>query len=113
MKHITIDESMELFVGTLRHCGVHLLEMSDDDIGYYIFEEFDGGAISFLHEYTLSRLREAKLITEEVSQKSAELRYKFMALIDTPLWDVDSVKVSEEWRAILELSDEIKALLGL
>ena len=42
MQNISLSKLMELYVDTLQHCGTHLLEMSDEDIGYYIFEEFDG-----------------------------------------------------------------------
>ena len=109
----TVNDLMTDYIDTLQNCGLHLLEMSDEYIGYYIFEEFDGGVISFLHENTLSELRKANLITETISQKSAELRSKFMALESTDLWNVDSVKSSKEWREILELSDEIKSSLNL
>ena len=108
---ITVNKLMELFVDTLQKCGIHLLEMSDEYIGYYIFEEFDSGAISFLHESSLVKLKEAGLITESVSQKSAELRRKFIVLQNTDHWNVDSVKHSKEWREVLELSDEIKLLM--
>jgi len=113
MYNRTVKDLMIDYVDTLKQCGLHLLEMSDEDIGYYIFEEFDGGAISFLHENTLSELKKANLITETVSQKSAELRSKFLALQDTDLWNIDSVKRSKEWREILELSDEIKSLITI
>ena len=82
--NITIN--MELFVDTLQKCGVHLLEMNDD-IGYYIFEEFDVGATTFLHENTLLILKTANLINGEISQKNSELRSKFMNLQD--LQDTD------------------------
>lgn len=111
MMDITVNELMELFIDTLQKCGLHLLEMIDENIEYFIFEEFDIGACSFLHENTLSKLRNANMITEIVSQKSAELREKFFALQNTNMWTVDSIKHSQEWREILELSDEIKALL--
>lgn len=111
MNNRTVKDLMIDFVDTLQQCGMHLLKMSDEDIEYHIFEEFDGGAISFLHENTLSELKKANLITEIMLQKSAELRIKFMALIDTEQWNVDSVKYSKKWREILELSDEIKSLL--
>jgi hypothetical protein len=113
MMDITVNELMELFVDTLQKCGACLLEMSDEHIGYYIFEEFDSGAISFLHENSLLKLKEAGLITENTSQKSAELRSKFMALQNTNQWSVDSVKCSKEWREVLELSDEIKSLMAI
>ena len=106
---ITANELMELFIDTLQKCGVHLLEMSDDSIGYYVFEEFNSGVTSFLHDNSLFKLKETGLITGTIMQKSAELRHKFMALENTDLWNVDSVKYAKELREVLELSDEIKS----
>ena len=108
---ISINKLMEFYVDTLEKCGENLLEMSDEDIKYNIFEEFDVGAISFLHDNTLSKLKEANLITEEISQKSSVLRSKFLLLQNTDLWNVVSVRNSENWNEILKLSDEIKSLL--
>lgn len=104
---------MELFVDTLQKCGMHLLEKDDAYIGYCIFEEFDTGAVSFLHNDTLQKLKTANLINENVSQKSSELRSKFMKLQNTDQWNVNSVKRSKAWREILELSDEIKSLMEI
>jgi len=111
MIEITVDKLMELYIDTLQKCGMQLLEMKDDYIGYCIFEEFDTGVISFLHNNTLSRLKQANLITETIAQKCTLLREKFMKLQNTELWNIKSVKHSQEWREILELSDEIRALL--
>lgn len=108
---ISINKLMEFYVDTLEKCGENLLEMSDEDIKYNIFEEFDVGAISFLHDNTLSKLKEANLITEEISQKSSVLRSKFLLLQNTDLWNVVSVRNSRNWNEILKLSDEIKSLL--
>ena len=110
---ITINELIEFFVDTLQKCGMYLLEKNDEYIGYCIFEEFDSGATSFLHDDTLLRLKTANLINENVSQKCSELRSKFMKLQNTDHWNVDSVKFTKEWREILELSDEIKSLMAI
>jgi hypothetical protein len=108
---ISINKLMEFYVDTLEKCGTNLLKMSDEDIEYNIFEEFDVGAISFLHDDTLAKLKGANLLTEEISQKSSLLRNKFLLLQNTDLWNVDSVKISKNWSEILKLSDEIKSLL--
>jgi hypothetical protein len=107
----TVNDLMEDFTDTLQQCGTHLLKKSNEDVEYYIFEEFDVCAGSFLHQNTLTVLLEAGLITEDIAKKSSELREKFFALENTNQWDVDSVKCSAEWRELLELSDEIKSLL--
>lgn len=109
---ISVDKLMELYVDTLQKCGTHLLKMGDEDIEYNIFEEFDIGVISFLHDETLLKLKKANLITEKVSQKSSALRNKFMELQNTDQYNVESVRHSITWREILELSDEIKSLLN-
>jgi hypothetical protein len=103
---------MELFVDTLNKCGLHLLTKSDEEIGYSIFEEFDTGATSFLHRNALAKLIEADLITEEAAQKCAVLREKVMKLQGTKEWNICSVKYSNLWREVLELSDQIKSLCG-
>lgn len=108
---ISTNKLMEFYIDTLEKCGTYLLKMSDEDIEYNIFEEFDLGVISFLHDDTLSKFKEANLITEEISQKSSVLRSNFMLLQNTDQWNVDSVRNSENWNKILKLSDEIKSLL--
>lgn len=112
MNKITSKESFDLFWYTLEEFGVHLLGCSDEDIGYYIFEEFDTNCISFLHENTLKQLLEAGLINKEIFDKSLVLADKFRKLENTPLWAVSKVKVSPEWLEILTLSDEIKKLIS-
>jgi hypothetical protein len=108
---IPVGKLMDLFVDTVQKCGSYLLEMDDEDIDYYIFEEFNIGASSFLHNSTISKLKGAELITDEILAMSAELREKYFALENTNMWNVESVKCSKEWREVLNLSDEIKALL--
>jgi hypothetical protein len=107
----TVNDLMEDFLDTLQQCGMHLLKMNNEEIEYYIFEEFDVCAGSFLHENTLSVLLESGLITENIAKKSSDLREKFFAMENTDQWNVNSIKRSIRWQEILELSDEIKSLL--
>ena len=108
---ISVEKLMELYSNTLQNCGMDLLLMSDGDIEYKVFEEFDIGAISFLHFDSLNRLKQSGLINETVLQLSAKLRTDFMALQNTQEWDIDAVRNSERWRTILELADDIKLRL--
>ncbi|GBG07635.1 hypothetical protein PAT3040_02191 [Paenibacillus agaridevorans] len=48
----TVTERMELFLDTLQN-GTYLLNADKTTIEYKIFEEFDIGAISFLHNNNL------------------------------------------------------------
>ncbi len=96
---------------TLQKCGTYLLDADKTTIEYNIFEEFDIGAISFLHINNLIILKDAGLINELVMSKSIELRDKFMELQGNEKWNIESVKNSTEWLEILELSDEMKRML--
>ena len=101
-------ERYELFEEALSHCGKFLLNLADEDIEYHIFEEFDGDCISFLNEKHLNRLLQMKKIPLEIVNMALELSSKFRAFENTKLWNVQSVKSSEEWLEVLELSDYIK-----
>jgi len=109
--NISVDILMELYVDTLNNVGTNLLTLTDKEISHNVFEEFDIGAISFLHENSLLKLKENGQISEKIMRKSIELRDKFRELENTELWNVDSIKYSDEWQEILKLSDEIKLLL--
>lgn len=102
---------MELFLDTLQRCGTYLLNAEDKIIEYNIFEEFDVGAVSFLHIDSLTKLNDSGLINDEVKDKSSMLRRMVMDLQGSELWNVIGVRSSPEWRKILELSDEIKKML--
>ncbi|MCL1810464.1 MAG: hypothetical protein FWG42_11975 [Clostridiales bacterium] len=112
-REITIEELREFYRDTLDKCGLFLLRSKDEDVACNIFEEFDIGVVTFLHERSLERLKNADLISEEVLLKSLELRKKTMALQNTSLWNISAVKNSKEWLEILELSDSIKADMRL
>jgi len=110
MKEISMEKRFDLYMDTLEKCGTYYL--SDEMIGYYIFEEFDVGAISFLHENNMLVLVNDGVIDNDIYFKSQILRKKFMALQGTELWNIDSVKKSLEWKEILQLSDKIKELIN-
>ena len=101
-------ERYELFKEALSHCGKFLLNLADEDIEYHIFEEFDGDCTSFLNEKNLNRLLQTGKIPLEIVDMAHELSDKFRAFENTKLWNVQSVKSSEEWLEVLELSDRIK-----
>ena len=101
-------ERYELFEEALSHCGTFLLDLSDEDIEYHVFEEFDGDCTSFLHANNLNLLQQSGKITMEIVDMALELSSKFRVLENTKLWNVQSVKSSKEWLEVLELSDYIK-----
>ncbi len=104
-------DSYELFKNALDHCGSFLLDLSNEDLGYHLFEEFDGDSISFLNENFLTQLLSSGRISREIVDMSLELSKKFRALENTELWNVKSVKENQKWFEILALSDQIQAML--
>ncbi len=102
---------MELYLDTIDKCGMFLLNSDDEVIEYNIFEEFDIGVNTFLHIDNLIRLKNEQLINEKVLEKSCLVRELVIKLQNGDKWNVNAVKYSDEWREILELTDEIKALI--
>ena len=102
------DQMYEYFTDTLRHCGLFLLALDDEEIGWHLFEEFDGDCVSFLDENTLKLLCAAGKITSETADAALLLSRKLRALEKADLWNPSAVRTSGRWREILALSDEIK-----
>ena len=101
----------EEYIKTLNRCGVFLLDLSDKEIGYNIFEEFDIGVIAFLYYKNIDLFKKVGFIDEIIAQKSIELSSKVMDLKKTKLWNIESFKTTNEWLEIMHLSDEIKCLI--
>ena len=112
MNNDNVNQSMyDLFKNTYEHCGTFLLHLSDEEIGWHLFEEFDGDCISFLHKDNIEALRQTGKITEESARLAIELSDRFRALENTELWNVPSVKENTKWLEILKLSDRVRASL--
>jgi len=107
------DNYQNEFKYTLEQCGLFLLQSSDETIGHCIFEEFDTYARTFLYDDMLERFLDEGLIDDEIMSKCMKLRSLFVNIQTnyTDLWNIKSVRISEYWRGILELSDETKESL--
>ena len=90
----------------------YLLSSNDSVIEYYIFEEFDVGAVSFLPSNNLQKLFEAGLINDEVKYKILTLRNKFLELQKGDEWNINAVRSSSEWKQVLDLADEINSIVS-
>ncbi|OCA79637.1 hypothetical protein BBH99_18280 [Chryseobacterium contaminans] len=101
----------EYFLDTLSHCGSFILDSSKEDIEYQIFEEFDIGIISFLHEDSLKQLLDSKLITFDVYNRCLLLRKRVLELQELDLWKIDLIKTNKKWREVIVLCDEIKYMI--
>lgn len=111
MKEISIQTLYELYLDTINRCGTYLLNSDDETIEYEIFEEFDIGAISFLHNDNLMKLFKAGYISENKVNKSIQLRQIVTDLQHDGEWDIENFKVSMRWKNLLILADELKALV--
>jgi len=107
MKEISLAELYEYYLDTVGRCTSALLHQSDEDIGYNLFEEFDVGAQSFLHEDNLAKLYEAGYIDEETLAVSKGVRVRWFAL-QSRSWTIEEIKSSMEWRELFGLCDWLK-----
>ena len=104
-------DKYELFKVALTHCGTFLLNLPNEDIGYHLFQEFDGDCISFLNEDYLTQLLYSGKIMPQIVDMSLALSKKLRTLENTELWNIQSVRENQKWLEILELSDKIQAML--
>lgn len=108
MNKITIGKLFELYLDTLNKCGEKTRHMSDELIGYNIFEEFIVGATSFFASNSLNDLLDNGLIDEQIYSDSEKLRKHTLNLDGSNQWDVSSFRSAESWNEIILLSDKIK-----
>ncbi|MFS0881492.1 hypothetical protein [Metabacillus niabensis] len=108
---ITIGESFELFLETLKHSNSNVLTLSDELIEYYLLEEFAMEAPAYLSEFTLDRLRSEGIIDEEILGKSKKLQSVYFLIDQMKVWNSLSIKKSSEWKEIFSLSDQICELI--
>jgi hypothetical protein len=110
MKRISDAELYEFYVDTLSRCSQRLRALTDEELIYNLSEEFDIGAITFLHANTLSRLREAGYLDDELVRQSGDLRARWMALMQQQP-TLEQLKSSAELDALFDLSDSIRSRL--
>ena len=98
------------FINTLNECGIFLLSVDDEKIGYFIFEEFDIDVRSNLCDNNLAMFISEGWIDDPIEEKCKKMRDSFCEIqtLHPQIWNVNSVRTSEKWLEILKLSDEIK-----
>lgn len=111
MEPISCAVLFELFIDTLDHFGTFLLNEDTESIERYVFEEFDDGCISFLHDNALNRLMDGGCISAEVYPLCQRLHKNFRALDGTALWNTEAVRTTSEWYELLSLADKIRKLV--
>lgn len=104
---MNINKLFDLYLDTIKKCGSYLLESSEDDIGYFIFEEFDIGCVTFLHNDSLSRLLKSGKINKTQYNESIFLREKKIELERSNKWMIGLVKEDERWRELFKIADKL------
>ena len=108
MKQVSIDKLFDLYLDTIARCRFDLDERSPAEVEYDLFEEFDVGATSFLHDDALRRLHEAGYIDREAQQWSRELRRQWLELQQSSR-NIEDIKTDGRWRVLFELAERLHA----
>ncbi|PDK02465.1 hypothetical protein AF280_11430 [Listeria monocytogenes] len=108
---ITIGGKFDWFIDTLEKSGMFILELSNEEIEKFIFEDFIVGVTSFFSKNNLSELKANEIIDEDMEKNAYLLREKVLKIDNTDLWNINSVRQSSEWLDIFRRSDELKRQL--
>ena len=88
------------------------MELDDEDIMYYLFEELDSDATSCLHINTLRKLQNQGFINWQTVLLCTIFRSKYLELNAQRKWSAEEIRRDKKWRNILNLADMIKSKLN-
>ena len=114
-KYLLTNEQRYIgYIRTLECFSTALLKEDDFIIGSRIFEDMDIYIRTYLCEANLELFVSEDWIDEETADKSRGLRDTFCSLQRgrPELWNTESVKTAEEWRILMDLSEEIRNSLS-
>ncbi|EAD3323556.1 hypothetical protein E3V95_06890 [Listeria monocytogenes] len=111
MKKLTVGGKFDWYIDTLEKSGIFILELSNEEIETFIFEDFIVGVTSFFSKNNLSELKANEIIDEDMEKNTYLLREKVLKIDNTDLWNINSVRQSSEWLDIFRRSDELKRQL--
>ncbi|HAB8417866.1 TPA_asm: hypothetical protein GYT23_11035, partial [Listeria monocytogenes] len=108
---LTVGGKFDWYIDTLEKSGMFILELSNEEIETFIFEDFIVGVTSFFSKNNLSELKANEIIDEDMEKNTYLLREKVLKIDNTDLWNINSVRQSSEWLDIFRRSDELKRQL--
>ena len=111
MDNISNEESLDSYLTTLSYLDEKHVESSDDQLKY-IIDELEGDAYTFLHNFTVEKLVNEKLIPEAVIQKSEILRTLVIDLIDRKS-KLQEIRFDDEWKSARQFAKELQELIRL
>ena len=106
MENFAALQSLDYYLTTLSYLDEKYVNGSDEDLKYYILEELDADAHTFLHYNTVDILLNADLIPESVEEKTQQLRDLVRQLIDTKK-SLDQIRNDPEWKKARQMAAEI------
>jgi hypothetical protein len=106
---ISLDELEKWFLDTLMRSSSSVISRDDETIGYNIFEEFDVGVVSYLHDDSLKRLLDNNRINLQMYNLCRRIRSLALALLQKQR-EVEFVKKDPGWAEVFSLSDEVLGL---
>ncbi|MBC1568156.1 hypothetical protein HCJ20_04425 [Listeria sp. FSL L7-1425] len=111
MKKLTVGGKFDWFIDTLEKSGMFILELSNEEIETFIFEDFIVGVTSFFSKNNLDELKANEIIDADMERNAYLLREKVLKIDNTNLWNINSVRQNSEWLDIFRRSDELKRQL--
>ncbi|MBO6051122.1 MAG: hypothetical protein J6P65_03975 [Bacteroidales bacterium] len=112
VKELSPKELYELYEDTLHQCGSHIFDYPDDIIETMVFEDFDIGVHSFLHDDSLNTLFNNHLIDKKQYDLSRRIRELFLEIEDCGELTMECLKgQSEKWKHLIFLVDEAVSIL--
>ena len=106
MDKISTDKSLEFYLNTLSYLDEKYISGSDDELEYYILEELDADAHTFLHTYTVNLLIDKDLIPKSVAKDSDNLRTLVKDLIDKKR-KLDEIRFDDDWKKARQIAKRI------
>lgn len=101
------------FIRTLEHFTTAVAGMDDIAVGTRVFEDLDIYIRIYLCEENLNIYLDEGWIDNDIAEKSRGLFDTFCSLEKSSpeLWNVKAVKTADEWRILMQLSEDIRAEL--
>ena len=97
MTEMSTEQLYDFYIDTIGRCTSELRNLTNEEIEYNLFEEFDVGVHSFLHDDNLAKLRDGGFIDNETLALYREVRQRWLAL-QKPSWSIEEVKTGKSRR---------------
>lgn len=98
-----------LFIDTASRGSSRIFSLSDEEIEYDLFEEFDVGVSTFFHDDNVNKLVEAGLIDKDALPICRGIRKRWIEL-ESRKWKVGEIKCDPQWKRLFSACDQLLKL---